>query len=273
MEIINIDKISLTDVDYLCIEVYDIIAKIYRQIIFSYQDYLFVEFHTFYSNTASKISTVTLPGKTCIAFYSEFLNDVNINCVLNSTLTWNQKMVTERIKYVESVCNSMVMLTASGRIEIWKLDEEGKFKQKQLIQVYNPSSFSTVCFEDVVYIAICSESTVNSLNYGQVEIYKSGNIYSDFQYFHTISVAIPIQTKFTILASSELVLYVLTKNPKHSMIAYSYKGVYGFKEFVVGSTIPRGDSLSVLKDMNSQKEFVGIISNENVLIIEAVLVN
>lgn len=247
-------------------------AKNYRQTMFSYQNYEFIEYQTFFSNSPRKISTLPLAGKICIAFYSEYLNDLNINCIQESKLLWNQKLVTGHIKYVENVCNSLVVLTMSGRIEIWRTNQENIFQQQQIIQVFNPSSISTVCFKEVIYIAICSESTVNSLHYGQVEIYKSPTIYSEFQYFQTIRVAIPVQTKFSIIPSAELILYVLTKNPKHSMIAYSYKGVYGFKEFVVGSTIPKGDSLSVLKDINSQKEFVGIISNENVLIIEAVLV-
>lgn len=273
MDIIYIDKISFINMDYLYIELFDITAKNYRQIMFSYQDYTFLDYHTSYSNASSKISTLTLAGKICVAIYSEFLNDVNIDCILKSKVSWNQKLLTGRIKYVEAVCHSLVMLTMGGRIEIWRPNEENIFTQQQIIQVFNPSSISTVCFKEVIYIAICSESTVNSLHYGQVEIYKSPTIYSEFQYFQTIRVAIPVQTKFSILPSSELVLYVLTKNPKHSMIAYSYKGVYGFKEFVVGSTIPKGDSLSILKDINSQKEFVGIISNANILIIEAVLVN
>lgn len=273
LEITNMDKITFMDLDYLYIELFDVIAKTYRQTMFSCQDYTFLEYHTSHSSTPSKISTLTLAGNICIAFYSEYGNEVNINCILNTKLSWNQKLVTEQIKSVEAVCNLLVILTMSGRIEIWKPNEENLFTQRQTIQVFNPSSISAVCFKEVVYVAICSESTVNSLHYGQVEIYRSATVYSDFQYFQTIRVAIPIQTKFSILPSSELILYVLTKNPKHSMIAYSYKGVYGFKEFVVGSTIPKGDLLSVLKDMNSQKEFVGIISNENVLIIEAVLIN
>lgn len=273
MEIINIDKISFADMDYLYIELFDKIAKIYSQTMFSYLDYKFIEYHRTYSTTPTKISTLTLAGNICIGFYSEHLNEVNINCIQNMKLSWNQKLVAGQIKYVEAVCNSLVILTITGSIEIWRPNHENIFQQQQIIQVFNPSSISTVCFKEVIYIAICSESTVNSLHYGQVEIYKSATIYSEFQYLQTIRVAIPVQTKFSILSSSELILYVLTKNPKHSMIAYSYKGVYGFKEFVVGSTIPKGDSLSVLKDINSQKEFVGIISNENVLIIEAVLVN
>lgn len=273
MEIINIDKISFEDMDYLYIELFDKIGKFYRQTMFSYLDYKFIEYYTSFSITPSKITTLSLAGSICIGFYSEYLNEVNINCIEDTKLSWNQKLVAGQIKYVEAVCNSLVILTISGSIEIWRTNPENIFQQQQIIKVFNPSSISTVCFKEVIYIAICSESTVNSLHYGQVEIYKAPTIYSEFLYFQTISVAIPVQTKFSILPSSELILYVLTKNPKHSMIAYSYKGVYGFKEFVVGSTIPKGDSLSVLKDINSQKEFVGIISNENVLIIEAVLVN
>ena len=80
-----------------------------------------------------------------------------------------------------------------------------------------------------------------------------------------------MEIEFSIIHDTDdLLLYILTKNPLKPFIVYKYNGINGFVEFVVGSTIPHGNNLTLMKNFN--QEFIAItINNNELLILEAII--
>lgn len=48
--------------------------------------------------------------------------------------------------------------------------------------------------------------------------------------WHTLKIRAPVEVKFSLLPSNELLLYVLTKDPIEPLKTYIYDGIFGFKE-------------------------------------------
>lgn len=94
----------------------------------------------------------------------------------------------------------------------------------------------------------------------------------EFMHIQSIKDKIPSKTEFSILPSSDLLLYVLTNNPIQSLMVYRFNGINNFNETVVTSTTTtNGIDMRPIK-IDHDLEMLSIISKNNeVVLIEAVM--
>lgn len=91
----------------------------------------------------------------------------------------------------------------------------------------------------------------------------------DLFLLHSIAVTSPSNIKFCQLPSDELVLYVMTENPATPFIVYNYRGLAGFKEWLVASTLPLIKDFFPVTDNNNDKHLVVMTNHEKIMVLEA----
>lgn len=87
----------------------------------------------------------------------------------------------------------------------------------------------------------------------------------------SIVIESPIKVELSVVvATNDLVLYVLTDSAAKPFVVYRFTGITKFKEFTTGVTIPRAQRMNVLKAKVLGKELISLISEGlGGLIIEA----
>ncbi|XP_025829762.1 uncharacterized protein LOC108740183 isoform X2 [Agrilus planipennis] len=153
-----------------------------------------------------------------------------------------------------------------AQIEILKYDD-GSFKIIQKIFVVQPSSISAIKFKDSYYFAVVSQQVKDAQYPGIVHIRRLNLKTQQFDKYQDIQLQSPFQIKFSILPSDELVLYVLTNTPTQPFIVFVYKGIVGFKEKIIASTLPKLDEIHCFSP--SHRHFVYAKSGDNTLLMEA----
>lgn len=273
-KITNIEALHLFETDLLVIEKNN--GEIFEQIALGYFDNGFQR-SLYYFNSTQQIHTASLVlnGIECVLRYSSLVPKSQIACRGQHGLFHFQQLEGAPIsKSVTLPANNssgddLVILTMDGNLVVYAASEEGKLKLKQSLLTVNPVDVDGICRGLHCYIAICSEKTDHAVHFGAVEIYGSFNG-SEYQQLQIIQVKSPMQVQFTLLASDDILLYVLTNNPVQSVIVYQYSGVAGFKEFVTGSTIPKGKSMTVIK-LPDQREYLSLLTENGIVFIEPVL--
>ena len=104
--------------------------------------------------------------------------------------------------------------------------------------------------------------------------FNSSSLHDKIEFVHIQSIKdkIPSKTEFSILPSSDLLLYVLTNNPLQPLLVYGFNGINNFNETVVSSTtVTNGVDMTSIK-IDQDVEILSIISKNNeVVLIEAVM--
>lgn len=274
---IQINTIERIDQDMLYMEMYDHQANTYKHTCVKYgpSDRQFYVFKQFVSNVTQRIVSMKMAKQECLIFHSPDAPNVGVYCLNSNALEHKQEIesapVQKAITLIDEFHSSLVLLSVAGPLQIWLETVAGKLTLKQTIELLNPSWVTATPFQHFNYIAVCSEPMNNSVHYGAIEIYRAAEK-GDYYQFQKISIKLPKQIEFSVLPSQELVLYVLTENPIQPFIVYRYAGVEGFKEFVLGSTLPKGHHFTVMTNQAYRKEFVVFNANGDALIIEGVLI-
>lgn len=74
----------------------------------------------------------------------------------------------------------------------------------------------------------------------------------------------PIEVKFSVLPSNELLLYILTRDPTEPLKAFIYEGIFGFKERLVTTKTMRITDIDPFNTIE-KKHFI-IAQNKDLMI-------
>ncbi|XP_031339518.1 uncharacterized protein LOC116168016 [Photinus pyralis] len=161
-------------------------------------------------------------------------------------------------------------LKEPANVNVWKYDEViSNFVPEQTIYVSQPTSISTILYQNCNFGAIASGSATNARDSGMITIIKYDEDKGYFVKFQDIAVSVPIHVKFAELPTKELVLYISTHNPTQPLIVYQYQGISKFVNKFVATTIHHS---SVIKSFNApdNRHFVLSTSRRETSVIEAV---
>lgn len=274
--ILNVESIHLNNMDYLVLETKNDQNYIQTSLGYFNEDG-FQRIWRLNTTHPTRTTSLRLSGKDCVIRYSDLIGNSEISCLGRNGLFPYQKLegapIAQVVTLGDGESQSIVILTADGNVVIYEpqtIKDLDKLTLKQILQPINPSFVQSVTYNEYAYVAVCSDKTENAAHYGSIEIYRA-RAGHEFTHFQTINIKIPLKIQFSKLESNDLLMYVLTNNPSQSIIVYQYTGAAGFKEFISSSTIPRGKGISLVSMPEHHKDILAIITEKDVMFVEAIL--
>lgn len=260
----QITKLSLVvynGADHLFVEIFDKTSKAFFQSLMRFDpaSQAFVAVLQSQSPFSAQFFTLDNGGSSCYGSIFPSFGDINIICDGSQSTV----LKTAPIRMVSSQNGIIILLTDDHQLQIW-------YQQKiqQVLKVMNPQSFTSARFDGKFFIAVSSDKVDQSTHHGSMEIFESGD---DINFVHVQSFDLqnPFMAQFSVIASGDLMLYVLTRNPGHALNVYQYAGVSYFVESIENPTIINaGRDLSTMKVDGT--ELIAVVSDE-VFIIQVVL--
>ncbi|KAF2893085.1 hypothetical protein ILUMI_13089, partial [Ignelater luminosus] len=145
-----------------------------------------------------------------------------------------------------------------GNINIWRKGTGSKFEIKQVIYISNPNSIAFTFSQGDYYLAIASGHVQQAKYPGFLDIRKFNKDLKEFKTIQKIDINVPLEVEFAVLPTKELILYVLTENPVKPLVVYEYQGISGFKEKIIGSTLPK---VTNMKSFNTRNDHFILANN------------
>lgn len=273
MKITNVEGLTLFDNDVLVIEKHT--GAAFVQTALGYFEGALQRMWVFNSTYPVEIKSLRLNENDCIIRYAEVLTRSEISCLGNHQFSLDQYLDGAPIAQAVTLAtklpvgDDLLVLTTDGNVIIYRTKPNRKLNLAQSLQPLNPIHVDGICKDLHCYTAICSEKTENAAHLGSIEIYRNSNG-SLYELFQTIKINTPLNVKFTRLASNDILLYVLTESPGHSLIVYKYFGAAGFKEYISSSIIPKGKRMTVIK-LPDQSELLAIVTETEVALVQPVM--
>ncbi|XP_046394283.1 uncharacterized protein LOC124162007 [Ischnura elegans] len=127
----------------------------------------------------------------------------------------------------------------ASKLHVWIYASQTKqFELLQEIMIEGAISVASIEHHEVSYLAVSAAGMPNAVSPGMIKIYRVHPGLRKFVSWVNLDVTLPLEVKFSLLPSDELVLYVSTKNPSKPFIVYIYKGVAGFEELTYAAHAP-----------------------------------
>ncbi|KAG5674647.1 hypothetical protein PVAND_004601 [Polypedilum vanderplanki] len=268
-EIYNITqfhKIIYSGSDCLYVELYDTQSNKFYQYLMHYQPEIkkFVPFIQSTEDYSMKIFTWSNGSDACYGSVIYQSSD-NIKVICNNSP--GIVIQTQPIRKISSYDDVLIMLTDDDLVKVYY---NSKFYS--LPTIINPTSFSSIRYNDKIYLAVQSDRTEGTVHHGYINIYVSLVNEINFQLLQRISLNIPIAVEFSRAPSDDLMLYILTKNPTKALNVFMYAGSSNFVETIGDTTIvSEASDLDVIQ-IDDNFEVVSIVSGNIVYIIQAVLI-
>lgn len=232
-----------------------------------------------------RILSIRFSTKECLLFYTVYAENVEVYCINfisirigheNNEIEFSQELKIDPVYQAVSISNDttsiIVFLTKSMNLEIWGENEHGDLVYKHKLSSLSPQWITTQTFAGYNYLAIITHSENKKLTDGNIDIYKSDFTNLDeFNLYQKIPMKRLKQIEFSLLPTSELVLYVLTSEPGPTFHVYTYAGFAHFKNLLKSSSIKSGYQFWILKNYQYNTELIAIKTNDSTEIIEAIM--
>lgn len=263
-EVKQFQKIVYRGVDHLFVELFDRSKKTHLQYLYVYDVVNKILVPVIQSESPNTAKFFTWKDGSLPCYGSMYYSSENVFVDCEGKLETIIK--TKPLKKIKSENDILILLTVDDMVQVWHNE-----KFHNLPQIINPQSFTSVRYNDKIYIALRSDKFEGTVHHGYINILVSPTDNIKFEHLQKLSLNIPSDVQFSIIPSGDLMLYVLTRNPTKALSIYTYAGNSNFIESTTDTTIVSEASDLDVINIDGNIQVLSIVSGDNVYIIQAVL--
>lgn len=263
-QVTQFHKIRYAGTDRLFVELFDLINSKFVQMLLHYDPLSksFVPFIQTQDDMSMKIFTWSNGSTPCYGSIFQSFENIIINCEkYPKTL-----IKTRPIKKISSHDDVLIFLTDNESVKVWY---NSKFFN--LPPVTNPQSFTSIKYNDKIFLAVRSDKFEGTNHNGQINVFVSSIHEMKFSHLQKLTPDIPVAMEFSKTPSGDLMLYILSKNPMKALRVFTYAGSSSFVELTDNTIISEASDMDVIQ-IDNNSEVLSVVSGDNVHIIQAVLI-
>lgn len=264
-QIVHFFKIVYRGIDHLYIEFFDRKANSFNQNLLFHdtRSGTFVRVVELSSINSAKFFTWKDGLAPCYGAIYKSIDSIVVNC---EGMPQTVIQAESSVRKISSQNDKLILLTDDGKVRVWR--DQKFFNIPNLI---NPQSFSSIEFNDRMYLAIITDEVEGTIHHGDIHIFESSVKDLKFKRLQKLSLHVPTDVKFSKAPSGDLLLYVLTRNEPKAFYVFSYAGGSNFVPSIGDDTIiKKASNLDVIQ-IDGDAEMVSIVSGDNLYVIQAVI--